>query len=173
MSKHHVQNYTAILNNFLEDHCTTNDIITVEQAGGKRGSWGCVDQLLIDKMVQEEVSNYRRSICMVGFDYKKAFDSIPHKWLIEALRLAKVPHELIKPIMQLTSKWASKVYLHSQGPTIETDIVKYLTGVLQGDCLALLLFILSVNPLAHLLTECADGYDIGKRRETTYFSSTT
>ena len=66
--------YTAILNNFLEDHCTTNDIITVEQAGGKRGSWGCVDQLLIDKMVQEEVSNYRRSIFMMWFDYKKAFD---------------------------------------------------------------------------------------------------
>ena len=69
--------------------------------------------------------------------------------------------------MQLTSKWATKVYLHSQGPTIETDIVKYLTGVLQGDCLALLLFILSINPLSHLLTECTDGYDIGKRRETT------
>ena len=69
--------------------------------------------------------------------------------------------------MQLTSKWATELHLHSQGPTIMTDIVKYLTGVLQGDCLALLLFILSVNPLSHLLTECADGYDIGKRRETT------
>ena len=30
-------------------------------------------------------------------------------------------------------------------------VINYLTGVLQGDCLSLLLFILSVNPLSFLL----------------------
>ena len=41
-----------------------------------------------------------------------------------------------------------------------TNLIDYLTGLLQGDCLALLLFILCVNPLSFLLTEC-DGYLIG------------
>ena len=45
--------FTAILNTFLDDHCTSNDIITIEQAGGKKGSWGCVDQLLVNKMVMD------------------------------------------------------------------------------------------------------------------------
>ena len=41
-----------------------------------------------------------------------------------------------------------------------TDLIEYLTGILQGDCLVLFLFILCVNPLSHLLKEC-DGYEIG------------
>ena len=32
--------YSGILNTFIEDHCITNDVITVEQAGGKKGCWG-------------------------------------------------------------------------------------------------------------------------------------
>ena len=33
--------YTGILASFIMDHCTENDIITREQAGGKKDSWGC------------------------------------------------------------------------------------------------------------------------------------
>ena len=32
--------HTGILTHFLYDHCSTNNIITVEQAGGKKGMWG-------------------------------------------------------------------------------------------------------------------------------------
>ena len=33
-------------------HCEKNSIVTKEQAAGKRGSWGCIDQLLINSLVQ-------------------------------------------------------------------------------------------------------------------------
>ena len=33
--------YTSCLNMFIQDHCESNNIITDEQAGGKRGVWGC------------------------------------------------------------------------------------------------------------------------------------
>ena len=87
--------YTGILNHFLYDHCSTNNIITVEQAGGKKGVWGCTKQLLINKMILDEVRSNRRNLFMMWFDYKKAFDSIPHQWLIEALKLAKIPDMLL------------------------------------------------------------------------------
>ena len=45
--------------------------------------------------------------------------------------------------------WATKLYLN----LIETDIIKYQTGVSQGDCMALILFILTVNPLSFLLNK--------------------
>ena len=42
-----------------------------------------------------------------------------------------------------------------------TDTIRYLTCVLQGDCLPLLLFILCVNPLSHLLDKTCNGYLAG------------
>ena len=57
--------YTGIINNFLEEHCSINDIITLEQVGGKKGSWGCADQLLMNKMILAQVRNNRRNLLMI------------------------------------------------------------------------------------------------------------
>ena len=158
--------YTGILNKFLENHCINNDIITLEQAGGKKESWGCTDQLLINKMILDEVKKHKRNLFVMWYDYKKAFDSMPHNWMLKALALAKVPPKLISAIDRLSKVWATIVSLHGTKETITTDTINYLTGLLQGDCLSLLLFIISVNPLSYLLQKLP-GYNAGPpgRRE--------
>ena len=70
--------YTGILAEFILDHCHRNSIITEEQAAGKTGNRVCTDQLLINKMVYEEVTSNRRNLITVWLDYKKAFDSVLH-----------------------------------------------------------------------------------------------
>ena len=65
---------------------------------------------------------------------------------------------LLNAIVKLTEKWATKVYLHTNNTVSVTDTIRYLTGVLQGDCLSLLLFILCVNPISHLLVKTCNGY---------------
>ena len=105
--------YTGMLNLFMEDHCITNEVITIEQAGGKKGSWGCSDQLLINKMVLDEVRRHRRNLFCMWFDYRKAFDSIPHSWLFEALALAKVPQTVIQAIRKLAERWKTEVSFNS------------------------------------------------------------
>jgi len=104
---------------------------------------------------------------MMWFDYKKAFDTIPHDWLIESLYLAKVPKKIIKTIENLTNVWATKISLKTVRGINTTETIQYNTGLPQGDCLSLLLFILSINPLSHLLQNLP-GYNIGptKKRET-------
>ena len=157
--------YTGILNEFLYDHCATNSIIALEQAGGKKGLWGCTDQLLINKMILDEVRSNQQNLFMMWFDYQKAFDSIP-LWLLEALKLAKIPIMLQNAISNLTEKWATNVYLRTNENISVTDTIRYLTGVLQGDWLSLLLFILCVNPLSFLLDKTCNGYlagSIGER----------
>ena len=140
--------YTGIIiSNFPKDHCSINDIITLEQAGGKKGSCSCADHLLVNKMILEQVRNNRRNLLMMWFDYKKAFDSAPHDWIIKILQLAKVPSKIINAISQLMRVCATKITLRTENEAIETRVINYLTGVLQGDCLSLLVFILSVNPL--------------------------
>ena len=54
----------------------------------------------------------------------------------------------------------TKVYLRTNDTASITNTIHYLTGVLQGDCLSLLLFILCVNPLSHLGKTC-NGYLTG------------
>ena len=128
----------------------------MEQAGGKPGSWGCTDQLLINKMILDEVKKNRRNLYMMWFDYKKAFDSVPHDWIIKALKLAKVPDEIVKTVMNLMEIWSTQLSLND----MTTNLIKYLCGILQGDCLSLILFILSVNPLSFLLNKLP-GYNAG------------
>ena len=162
--------YTAILADFIMDHCESNKIITEEQAAGKRGSWGCSDQLLINKMIYDQVTSKRRNLVTVWLDYKKAFDSVPHSWLIRSLELAKIPERIINAIKQLMFKWKTKVYLYGENKNLESDFINYLRGILQGDTLSLILFVLSVNPLSFLLNKY-EGYKsttVGKDKNITH-----
>ena len=61
--------------------------------------------------------------------------------------------------------WATKIILRAENETIEMRIINYLTDVLQRDCLSLILFILSVNPLSFLLKDlpCYKIGEPGKR----------
>ena len=55
----------------------------------------------------------------------------------------------------------NKVHLLTNQYNLESDEIHYHTDVLQGDCLSLFLFILSVNPLSFLLITL-NSYQIGK-----------
>ena len=58
--------------------------------------------------------------------------------------------------------WSTQLSLED----ITTNLIKYLCGILQGDCLSLILFILSVNPMSFLLNELP-GYKAGPPGERT------
>ena len=57
--------------------------------------------------------------------------------------------------------WATEVNFFAKSSIIETNTINYITGVLQGDCLSLMLFLLSTNPLSFPLS-LPLGFKIGK-----------
>ena len=61
--------YTSCLNISLQNRCEVNEIITSEQAGGKRGVWGCTEQLPIDKSILSEIRK-KRNLPTVWLDYR-------------------------------------------------------------------------------------------------------
>ena len=75
------------------------------------------------------------------FDYRKAFDSVPHRWIIKALELAKVPNKILIAIRNMMDLWATKDNLFTNNTSIETN-TNYITGVLQGDSLSLIICII-------------------------------
>ena len=155
--------FTAIITDFIMDHCTTNNIITEEQAGGKLGSWGCAEQMLINKMVYDEIIKNKRNLTTVWLHYKKAFDSVAHSWVIKSLKLMKIPDEIIEIIKMLMCKWRMRIHLYEEIDSIETSEIEYYIGIIQGGMLSLVLFILSVNPLSFILGK--EGYKLGKEKE--------
>ena len=93
---------------------------------------------------------------MMWFDRKKAFDSVPHDWIIQALQLSKIPVKIINVIKNLMHLWSTKVHLLKNQHNLESGKIHYHIGVIQGDCLSLILFILS------FLLSTLNGYQIGK-----------
>ena len=51
--------YTSCINQFLQDHCDSNKIVTDEQAGDKKEVWGCLAQLIIKKTILSQVKKNR------------------------------------------------------------------------------------------------------------------
>ena len=62
--------YTSCLNLFLYDHCHCHKIITTEQAAGKKGVWGCTEQLLINKSIMSEVRSEKTNLITIWLDDK-------------------------------------------------------------------------------------------------------
>ena len=142
-----MKTYTGTLAKLIEEHLIENSIVYSEQAGAKKGLWGCTDQLLINRVVTDEAKKGRRNLSMIWLDYKKAYDSVPHAWIIEALRLAKIPGTIIAAVQHLISKWSTELNIPTSDGNVRIGDIVYNKGVLQGDYLSVILFILSLNPL--------------------------
>ena len=55
----------------------------------------------------------------IWLDNKKAFDSVPHSWLINSLQLAKVPLAIVTAIERLTKTWSTNAYLQTSGKPLQ------------------------------------------------------
>ena len=73
--------------------------------------------------------------------------------MLEALRLAKMPEDIINSIEKLTKILATQIHLNSRTDNIVINVIKYLCGVIQEDNLSVLSFILSINSLSFLLKD--------------------
>ena len=120
--------YTSCIKQFLEDHCEINKIVATEQAGSKKDVWGCVEQLMFNETKLEEVIKHKRSVVMAWLNYQKAFDVISHKWLLIALKLAKVPPPVISSIETLIQEYSTNLHLTSHEGDVQSDTIHYLRG---------------------------------------------
>ena len=76
---------TSILAERTYKHMEKQDIFPIERKGCRRGSYGTKDQLLINKMILENAHTKHRNLSTAWIEYKKAFDSVPHEWIIRSL----------------------------------------------------------------------------------------
>ena len=71
------------------------ELLPNEQKWCRKISYGCKDQLLINRMIIENCHKEKRSLSTAWIDYPKAFDSVPHSWILKALDIYKVSPVII------------------------------------------------------------------------------
>ena len=67
-----------------------NEKLPVEQKGCKKKRRGNKDKLLIDKTILRECRNRHTNLGMGWIDYNKAYDMVPHSWILESLELVEM-----------------------------------------------------------------------------------
>ena len=84
-------------------------------------------QLLIDQSVAKNARSRCTNLAMSWVDYKKAYNSVPHLWKLECLRLYKIDPRLVTFIRQSMSHWRTILSANSKSianVTINIDIDK-------------------------------------------------
>ena len=87
--------------NFLD----VNDKLSVEQKGCKKENRVTKDQLLIDKTILHDCRKRHTNLEMTWFDYKKAYDMVPHSWILESLELVQLSDNILEFANRVDLMW--------------------------------------------------------------------
>ena len=87
--------FTGMLSDSIYSHLKDQQLFPSEQKGCKRKSRGCKEQLLIDKMILKNCKRRHTNLSMAYIDYRKAYDKIPHSWIIESMTMCGVAPEIV------------------------------------------------------------------------------
>lgn len=151
---------TSCISQLIYKHVNTNQLLAEQQKGCRKFSQGCKEQLIIDSVACKQALRKKRNIYSMFIDYKKAFDSVPHTWLIFVLQHYKVHPILISYLSITMQNWNTILKLYRDNETIQTDNIAIRRGIFQGDSLSPLWFCLALNPLSNLLNNTDKGFRI-------------
>ena len=131
-----------------------------EQKSYRRKSRGRKDQLMIDKMILKNCKRRLTNLNLAWIDYKKAYDMVPHSWIIECLEIFKVSQNITILIRNSMKNW--RVELTSMGQKLgEVNIRR---GIFQGDSLSPILFVMALIPWSTVLNKTKVGYGLVNNR---------
>jgi hypothetical protein len=102
---------TSCIKVIIYDHCQKLNILNEEQKGCVKGSFGCKEQLIIDTIIMEQDLKNHRNNCTAFIDYKKAYDSVPHSWLLKILKIYKINLNLINFVSHVMTFWRTTLNL--------------------------------------------------------------
>ena len=115
------------------------------QAGFREGR-GCRDNSMILRVMCDKMMAMGKSLAAVFIDYKAAFDSVSHKFIDETLEKAGVSTKaraIFRAIYKAAAAYTTAA--GTDGKRIRSDIFSIDRGVLQGDVISPLFFILALE----------------------------
>ena len=109
---------TALINHNLCKTEASQNMLQLDQKGGKPGSVGCADNLLVDRMVLEDAQFNLKNLICTWVDLKKVFDSVSHPRLFHCFESHGVPVVLIGFIKNIVKTWEISIEINTEKRTL-------------------------------------------------------
>ncbi|XP_014679346.1 PREDICTED: uncharacterized protein LOC106819213 [Priapulus caudatus] len=84
-------------------------------------------------MIVSMTKKLKRNLGMAWIDYKKAFDSVPHSWILAAIKIYHVSPTIIQFMEATMKKWKTEMPLFTQGGCLRTEDISIKRGIFQFD----------------------------------------
>ena len=126
---------------------------TLRRGARRRKSRGRKDQLIIDKAALKDCKNRKTNLAIAWIDYKRAYDMVPHSWIMECLDFVGAADAVKSLLGESMRMW--KTNLTANGKNLGK--VNIRRGIFQGDSLSPLLFGRRVDSLVYGSSESQCG----------------
>jgi hypothetical protein len=138
--------FTSILSNRLATWCEEHNSVSQFQAAYQKRR-GCVDHIFnLNSLIQFQFRLKKRKLYALFVDMSQAFDSVNHLLLWDCLAKLGISHKFVSLLKNLYSQAYAYVRVNNQF----TNQIPITTGVLQGEILSPILFILYINSLTEI-----------------------
>lgn len=158
--------FTSIVAKRLSKWCEAAGLLPEGQNGFRAGR-SCEDNVFVlSTKIAQALNAPGGRLCAAFVDYRRAFDSVSHKILWQKLYQIGVSARLIKTLQDYYNKARIKVRVNQGQVTKEINVTE---GILQGDPLSAILFIMFIADAAEFYVD--KGYlGIEKRMEILLFA---
>ena len=96
---------TGILADEINDYLEKKMLFPEEQKRCRRKCKGTGDLLLIDKTILRKVRMRKKNLGVTWIDYKKAYDMVPHSWIVECLDIVGVGEQIKYFLSESLKAW--------------------------------------------------------------------
>jgi len=128
-----------------------------------RSNFSIIDHLTTLNLFIEKSEEYNRKIFLAFIDYTKAFDSVKHKKIYEALKNQGTPQAYIKLINEMYTNLKSRIVTEMTGESFEIR-----KGVRQGEPLSSCLFHSILEDIFRKMNWGGKGVKINEETLITY-----